>query len=484
MSLRAALAGVVMIFAVLLLIYSQTMAFVWDEGFHLLAAQLISNGRTPYIDFCFPQTLLNAYWNALLMHAAGQNWRVTHVAAALEVAGAVFLMADFVLARFPYPAWRFPCALVTALLMACNPVVVQFGPIGQAYGLSLLLVTAGFRAMVAAVRNPRAAQIFAGGLLAGASAGSTLLTAPAVPIMLVWAWLYNAAGSRVTKAIAFVAGCLVAFLPEIILLVRAPAQTFFNVVHYQAIFRRVKWNGATNHDIDVFGAWLDSTPALLLVLLGIAGFLFLRKSAEWDRQTRGEFYLCSAVAAGLTSYIATAHPTFQRYFIVAVPFCAVLAALGFYAVAVRLAGAHRPVWSSAVVSMLLVLSIAKSLFDDRDATRWSNYDQIAQKIKDVTPSGGLIYADEHVYFLLRRTPPPAMEFSYSHKLDLPPRQAALYHIISESQLNKQVAEGKFATVESCKDDRIEELKLVDLFPNQKDIGDCSIFWGKVKPLDQ
>src|SRR5580698_9263833 len=47
-----------------LMIYSQTVAFTGDEGFHLLAAQLIDSGKRPYIDFCFPQTPLNAYWNA------------------------------------------------------------------------------------------------------------------------------------------------------------------------------------------------------------------------------------------------------------------------------------------------------------------------------------------------------------------------------------------------------------------------------------
>src|ERR1035441_953555 len=47
-----------------LAVYAQTLAFAWDEGFHLLAAQLIKAGKTPYLDFFFPQAPLNAYWNA------------------------------------------------------------------------------------------------------------------------------------------------------------------------------------------------------------------------------------------------------------------------------------------------------------------------------------------------------------------------------------------------------------------------------------
>jgi hypothetical protein len=47
-----------------LLVYSQTLAYTGDEGFHLIAAQLIRAGMRPYIDFMFPQAPLNAYWNA------------------------------------------------------------------------------------------------------------------------------------------------------------------------------------------------------------------------------------------------------------------------------------------------------------------------------------------------------------------------------------------------------------------------------------
>src|ERR1700686_847326 len=48
-----------------LVVYSQTDASVEDEGFHLLAAHLMKIGEKPYLDFCFPQTPLNAYLNAL-----------------------------------------------------------------------------------------------------------------------------------------------------------------------------------------------------------------------------------------------------------------------------------------------------------------------------------------------------------------------------------------------------------------------------------
>src|SRR5215467_11313721 len=75
------LCGIISLLAACLLAYSQTSAFAWDEGFHLLAAQLIKSGRRPYLDFCFPQTPLNAYWNALWMTVFGESWRTAHAVA-------------------------------------------------------------------------------------------------------------------------------------------------------------------------------------------------------------------------------------------------------------------------------------------------------------------------------------------------------------------------------------------------------------------
>src|SRR5581483_1527961 len=112
---RAWLWGIFALIAAGLLVYSQTVSFVWDEGFHLLAAQLILTGKKPYLDFCFPQSPLNAYWNAWWMSILGQSWRVAHALAALLTVGAVLLTADFVARRLPVPGWRVAAALAAAV---------------------------------------------------------------------------------------------------------------------------------------------------------------------------------------------------------------------------------------------------------------------------------------------------------------------------------------------------------------------------------
>jgi hypothetical protein len=474
--------SVILLISAGLLVYSQTISFVWDEGFHLLAAQLIDRGKIPYLDFCFPQTPLNAYWNAGWMAIFGQSWHVTHVPAALEVAGAVFLIADYIFRWFPAVRWRLAAAVVVACFVGLDSIVVQFGTVAQAYGIDLFLTVAAFRVAIAAVKRTGWVAALAAGLLIGAAAGCSLLTAPMAPVLVAWMFVCNSAGDRWRKLAASLAGVVLPFTPVLWLFAKAPRQVFFNIVQYQAIFRRVKWKGATPHDVDVLSAWLTDAQSLLMGLLAIAGVLFLARASHWDRERRREFYLCAWLAGTSTLYIATAHPTFQRYFIFVIPFASVLAAAGLYWAGSRLHSPDRPFWPALIVSSLVALSLGRALFDDRDSQTWADYEAISNKVDQVTPQKANLYADELVYFLTRRPPPPGMEFSYDHKLELPANQEALYHVISQAKLDAQVKAGKYATVQSCNDDLIDEMRLEDLFPNKADLKDCSIFWGKVKTL--
>src|ERR1051325_11030393 len=94
-SSRLLIPGLVSVPAAGLLLYSQTKAFAWDEGWHLLAAQTILRGKRLYLDFCYPQTPLNAYWNAGWMRVFGDTWRTAHAVAALMTTLAVLLTADY-----------------------------------------------------------------------------------------------------------------------------------------------------------------------------------------------------------------------------------------------------------------------------------------------------------------------------------------------------------------------------------------------------
>jgi 4-amino-4-deoxy-L-arabinose transferase-like glycosyltransferase len=455
----------------------------WDEGFHLLAAQLIKAGKTPYIDFCFPQTPLNAYWNAGWMRIFGDSWRAIHAIAALLTTGAILLAADFVFGRFPVPARRMAAALIAALVIGLNTLIVQFGTIAQAYALCLLLMVASFRITILAAERKEAGWGALAGLLAGAAAGCSLLTTPATPILLLWLVIYNRAGTRLGKSAAFLAGAVASFLPVFWLFVEAPRQVFFNLIQYHLFYRSVGWEDAFQHDLELIASGVNSAQGLLLILLALAGALFTFQSRR-DRQWREALYLCCWLVVALGLHISSAHPTFEMYFVLVVPFLGVLAAVGFYEVISRLDPRNRPFWPAFVLTILLCVGLAQALYQRRIDYTWRDLEEIARKVDQVTPPRALLLADEHVYFLTRRPPPSGEEFSDSHKVNLSAAVAASLHIVPRSELAKRVQAGIFSTVETCNDeddDRIKVLNLPRVYAQKAVIHDCTIFWEVIRP---
>lgn len=496
------LCGSVLLMAAGYILYSQTWAFAWDEGFHILAAQLIKDGRLPYIDFFFPQTPLNALWNAAWMRVFGDSWRMVHIVAAVEAIGAIFLTADFVYWHLPVPRWRLSASLLAAVLVGANIQVVQFGPVAQGYALALFLSVAAFRLTVWAVgvRNPLAAAT--AGMVASAAAGSTLLAAPYAPVLLVWLVIYSRTGQRWAKAVSFLLGAAIAWLPILWLYLRSPRVVRFNIFDYHMRYREVDWSEAIPHDIDVLSSWLESSQALVLGLLALAGLAYVISVARrgpqayavaisstdsqgggysphnaWDRTRRAELYLCAWLTLAEAIHISRAHPTFARYFLLVVAPMSILAVVGLYVLGSRLGRPDRPWWAVAPTMLLVLLAIARATYDERDEMHWSDLVKITNKINEVTPPGATLLGDEQIYFLTKRIPPEGLEHRDSHKLKLDATFSKMLHVMSKADLKKKVASGAFATVQSCDDDEMTDLSLDDLYEHNAEFDDCKVFWG-------
>jgi hypothetical protein len=465
-----------------ILFYSETAAFTGDEGFHLLAAQLIDKGKRPYIDFAFPQAPLNAYFNALCLRLFGQTWRVPHAVSSLLVIGAALLAAQFVWRRFPASEkWRMAAALATMIAISMNAMVVEYGPLAQAYAICLFLTVAAFRLAVVAVDRVSPAAALGVGLCAGAAAASSLLTATAAPVYLLWMLFYNRAGNRWIKAAAYCFGGAIPFAPAFWLWTQSPRPVMFNLFEYHLSFRTLYWPKTTQHDLEIMMAWIDSGQALLLLLLSLAGLLFVLFRSQWERDVRREFYLCAWLTFGMYVEIATAHPTFARYFLLMVPFVAILAAAGLYTVSERLYRPEAPFAALLLLTLLFGLGLGKSLYERSSNVRtWAVHEQMAKKVDEVAPRDAPIFADEEIYFLTRRTPPPGLEFSYSHKLKLAPALAVQLHIIDQDQINRMAADGKFAAVATCDDEFLDAMHLDDIYIHKFVTDDCYVYWGHVR----
>ena len=457
------------------------MSFAWDEGFHLLAAQLIRSGRRPYLDFLFSQTPLNAYWNAFWMTCFGESWRTAHAVAAVCVSGAVMLIGDFVFVRCPIPRWRLPAAIFAAAAFGLNVAVLEFGTVGQAYGLCLLLTVAAFRCAPPAVEEEGFLWPYLAGLFAGGAAAASLLTSALTPVLFIWLLWNSPPGRKTSRALACAAGVTTAFLPLLVLFLKAPSIVLFNVVQYNLVYREVHWPAAAQQNHEVFLSWIDSSHALLLVLLSLAGLAFLRRSSNADPRLRRDLCLCACAALALGVHISTASPTFQRYYLLLVPFLSLVATAGLYWVVARLYSAERPVWPVCAVVLFIAMGAGKMLYEGSDDFSWRDFEDISREVARVVPAGSALYADEQVYFLTRHTPPSGLELHDNHKLDLPPARAQALHVVSAKEVERRVRAGEFYAYESCEEERIAELGLDRIYSQKKTTAQCYVFFNPLSP---
>jgi hypothetical protein len=486
-----------------LLVYSQTLAFAWDEGFHLLAARLVSMGRRPYLDFVHAQAPLNAYWNALLLKIFGGTWRAIHAVDALLATTAVCLAAAFVRSRFTrvqiglrnevvdvsdvrVRGWGTACVLTVFVLTGLNIDYVVFGPIAQAYPFALLMIVSGFFLTVLSVEQDRALFAFLAGLVAGAGAESTLLVAPVVPVLLIWIAIYSSAEKRLARAAAFLAGVVGAFSLLLTLFVQSPRQVLFGVLQYHMFYRRSDWEGATQHDLELLTSWIRSPQTILLATLALAGVWFIAKKSGWEKARRAEFCLAGWIGLVLTLYLCMPHPTFVQYFLLPVPFFAILGAVGLFGIAHQFANGEGelrrvPTWPATAVAILMCLSLAREIYQDRDDYSWPRMEKVAQKVNEVTKPGAPAYLDEATYFLSGRTPPRGNEYLSSHKLNLPSEFAEFVHLVPQADYDRRIAAKEFETIETCEEeDWYQERGLESLYRRKAEVGDCTVFWDPRK----
>jgi hypothetical protein len=413
----------------------------------MLAAQLIAHGKRPYLDFFFPHALLNVFWNIGWMRVLGESWRALHAVAAAATATAIFLTGRLLKGRE---------AVVAVLLIGLHAAVIQYGTVAAPYALVMLL-------LATAVYFTMQRKAIAAGFCASAAAASSLLVAPAPLVLLVWMWKQKQSGAgRRPAPLAFLAGAALPWLPVLWWTLRAPRVVRFNLFDYQLSYRRTNWEDATPHDWSLLMGALTSPHVVILVLLAVIGL--------W-RVKRPELRLCGWLAAAIGIELCLAHPTFDWYFVMVVPFLAIPAAAGL----VHLI--RRPVILLALLAIFCASS-ALTLYRDRGRFTWALMEAVAAKTSEVTPAGAPLWADEPIYFLLRRPPVEGTECAYAEVIDLPPALAAEVHIVHLDELQRRAASGAFHTVETCDEQpQIDDLDLPRIFRQHARVGRCQIFWN-------
>jgi hypothetical protein len=216
----------------------------------------------------------------------------------------------------------------------------------------------------------------------------------------------------------------------------------------------------------------------MLGVLAMAGLFFVLRRSGWERAVRAEFYLCAWISVIVGAHIGTAHPTFERYYLLIVPFLSILSIAALYWL-----NSENPRWPVFLATFFFACGLARALLvDELDAYRWTDLEAVAKKVNYVTPPGGQIWGDEHIYFLTRRTPPMGMEHENSHKpLNLPDEFNQKLHILPRPEMERRLKAGVYDTVAMCEDsDRITALDLPSVYEESEEIGECTVYWDRKK----
>lgn len=472
------LVAVLLAIAAALIAISQSPFAFGDEGFHLLASQLINQGKRPYLDFFYQHTPLYIYTNALWMRCFGDTWRSAHLFSALLTTASAGMIAAFVYRRIQAPS-RYIWASTAAIFFAANVLITEHTLLGMPSALYLCLIVSAFLLTVSARERPN--RVFWVGMLSGAAIGVTLLTAPVAPVLLAWL-LWHADRQRRWKTfLLFAAGGAIAALPLIWLLLQAPAQMVFDTVAYQLWWRRTGWFQPSQSFLGIAFTLLNSTQGLVLLLLSLVGVAFVLSTMRGESsRLNSELCLCMILVAVLSAYIGFApRPIYPQYFLNVVPFAVILATAGMIALTTRITAGIHSVWLVGIVVGIFLLAGVKSAREHirRPGKTWTDTEKVAAFINEVTPRDVPIYSsDGAVYFAARRIPLTGFENNYAFELELPPAKQSLLRIVDHRQIYASVAEGKFGAAIAWSQKEAARLNLDSFYTERLDFPGHHVYW--------
>jgi hypothetical protein len=325
-----------------------------DEGFMLIAAQLVLDGRVPYRDFFFQQMPLTPYVTAGWMALTGVSWESGRLlSAVLATLTGVLVVGE--VRRLLGSTWW---ALVAMVLFAFSAMGTGWLATAKTYALSTLLLTASV--VVISRARGRLGWLFVAAVCLGATVEARLFLAVPVGGLLLLAMWQN----RSPRAwLAVLGGFGLALLPALGFLLMAPDAFLFDNLGYHTSRTTAGFIGAPRQKLAVVAGLLGfdrgdefvsvfnwQLPLLLLGTLASSVWLLRQK-----RQLSAPMVAVALVAA--VSILPT--PSFSQYFVVLLPPAIILVVQGLSAISsnnVRLLGGRYA--AIAEVFLLLAYSVA------------------------------------------------------------------------------------------------------------------------------
>jgi hypothetical protein len=466
--LLAGLTLLCLLYIIGLVHYAEVRPIDGDEGFYITAARLVSEGKTPYRDFCYHQGPLLPYLYSWIWALHPRSLLAMRFLSAACGGLAVFLWGVCLLSTRRLPKI---VALVTFAVVLLNPYWVSWNVIVETHAVANLLMSIATICLYAALHSDRARWYFTGGLALGACASVRLLYAPLVPAVVLWLfWLeWRTSKPPYPKTLTLLSGAAGGLSPIITSFLSDPRALIFDNVQMHTLQTGYRWVGgkavigyeSVGHVSRVYFNYLfnsllaDHPYFSLEVLLSLVGGWSLLKlcKKQQAQYTDGDYRYFQLAFLMLAVYTATAlipFPPFDQYFTSPlVPFLLPFVAEGLRFILLS--------WGRSVALAVLTVPLLFSGEISRESLKnsgypWcqlSAYSKVAEAIKvnsrpdDIVLSSwpGYVFESGRRYF-------PGMENHMVFRITsrISQRARTRYHVVSKDEVLSAVSTGAAPTL--------------------------------------
>lgn len=277
----------------------------YDEGFYLMAAELVAEGKVLYRDFLFNQSPLLPYLFALWMKLTSFSWTSARLLASFLTAllGGLLYFQAFRLTN------RRDLALGSVILFGSASLVGGWMTLVKPYSLSTLMM---FAAFCLACHKRSTGSLILSGVCFALACDTRIMLAAALP-----AFLY---GFRLGKErLIWLAGFGLGLSPNLILVMLDNTNYWFGNIGLHAIRTSSGLVGNFGQKTEIASRLLAIQSAdgsvsfqFLFLMLATLALVFTRPAEEYKLAFR------ILVCLGLVSLLPT--PIFNQYFCTLVPF--------------------------------------------------------------------------------------------------------------------------------------------------------------------
>ncbi|MFH2048573.1 MAG: hypothetical protein ABIJ12_03915, partial [bacterium] len=305
---------------IIVLIFAFTRLVDGDEGFYLIAAQEVWNGRTLYLDFFYPQMPYLPYFFSLI---SGHGFTTLFIA---RLIGAVFSLFTIILFT------RIVCKITvnnsvrTALLFlyAFNALIIIWHPTAKTYMFTDFFLMFSFLSFLYYLQTKSTKMLIATAISIALAVNFRSVFAPLI-IFYAVLFFFNSNTNKIKNITTFLISVIVVSIPTIYLMILSPDHFFFDNFGFHTM--RADWmtigDGLANRLITI--GKIIVNPQIVVILLVLISYQLCKRKSVDKNISNFKWYQSPSKLAGIMAVIITfiyllPKPILQQYFLQVIPF--------------------------------------------------------------------------------------------------------------------------------------------------------------------